>query len=183
MGQPSRLLVVSRPKRSFNFSEPRSGLEGHNRLSGSAALLLIRSATHPHVSIHPSRRKSLAPVQRRDCGSRSANECMPMPIWRRLFWQLALRAASRAICTAGSNSAARMAMIEITTNNSINVNPFFVLMGLRISWFKNVTFFVRCTHHARIGVAEFFRLPAEFAPPYMSAGKPHSSVKSGDSFT
>jgi hypothetical protein len=56
-------------------------------------------------------------------------------------------------------------------------------MGLRISWFKNVTFFVRCTHDARTGVAEFFRLPAEFAPPYMSAGKPHSSVKSGDSFT
>jgi hypothetical protein len=33
------------------------------------------------------------------------------------------RAASRAACTAGSSNAARMAMIEITTNNSIKVNP------------------------------------------------------------
>src|SRR6516165_7601708 len=36
----------------------------------------------------------------------------------------ARRAASRADCTAGSNSAIRTAMIAITTSSSIKVKPF-----------------------------------------------------------
>jgi hypothetical protein len=40
-----------------------------------------------------------------------------------LFWQLALAAASRTFWTAGSKSPIRMAMIAITTNSSISVNP------------------------------------------------------------
>ena len=41
----------------------------------------------------------------------------------RLFWHCASRAASRAACTAGSNSAIRMPMIVITTRSSTNVKP------------------------------------------------------------
>ena len=40
----------------------------------------------------------------------------------RLFLHCSCRAASRAACTAGSNSAIRMPMIVITTNSSTNVN-------------------------------------------------------------
>jgi hypothetical protein len=39
-----------------------------------------------------------------------------------LFKQLVLRAFSRAAASAGRSSAARIAMIAITTSNSINVN-------------------------------------------------------------
>src|SRR5579871_5383095 len=39
----------------------------------------------------------------------------------RLFWHLARAAASRTFWTAGSNRPMRMAMIAITTNNSISV--------------------------------------------------------------
>jgi hypothetical protein len=41
----------------------------------------------------------------------------------RLLAHAARRAASRARDNAGNNSAARIAMIAITTNNSINVKP------------------------------------------------------------
>jgi hypothetical protein len=37
------------------------------------------------------------------------------------------RAASRARARAGSKIAARMPMIAMTTNSSINVNPFFLI--------------------------------------------------------
>jgi hypothetical protein len=40
-----------------------------------------------------------------------------------LFVHCARLAASRADCTAGNNSATNTPMIEMTTNNSINVNP------------------------------------------------------------
>src|SRR5689334_5918132 len=40
-----------------------------------------------------------------------------------LFVHCTRRAASRAACTAGSNSAIRTAMIAITTRSSISVNP------------------------------------------------------------
>src|SRR6056297_192412 len=46
-----------------------------------------------------------------------------MPIWRRLFWQVIRRAASRADCTAGNKSPTRMPMIAITTNSSTRVKP------------------------------------------------------------
>ena len=39
-----------------------------------------------------------------------------------LFLHAVRRAASRACCTAGSNNAIRIAMMVITTNNSISVN-------------------------------------------------------------
>jgi hypothetical protein len=53
-----------------------------------------------------------------------------IPICFRLLAQLARRADSRARANAGNNIAARMPMIAITTNNSINVNPLFVMMVL-----------------------------------------------------
>ena len=40
------------------------------------------------------------------------------------FWHWAIRPASRAACTAGSNSAIKMPMIVITTSSSTSVNPF-----------------------------------------------------------
>src|SRR5262245_36898722 len=46
----------------------------------------------------------------------------PSAICLRLFEQEFLRAASRADCTAGSNSATSTPMIAITTNNSTSVN-------------------------------------------------------------
>src|SRR4051812_25028811 len=39
-----------------------------------------------------------------------------------LFWQLDRAAASRTFCTAGNSRPMRMAMIAITTSNSISVN-------------------------------------------------------------
>jgi len=39
-----------------------------------------------------------------------------------LFWHLLRAAASRTFCTAGSSSPIRIAMIAITTSNSISVN-------------------------------------------------------------
>src|SRR5260370_11262412 len=39
-----------------------------------------------------------------------------------LFWHWARAAASRTFCTAGNNRPIRMAMMAITTNNSIRVN-------------------------------------------------------------
>src|SRR2546422_7737109 len=46
------------------------------------------------------------------------------PIWRQLEEQLAWRAFSRAWAKTGNRIAARMAMIAITTSNSINVNAW-----------------------------------------------------------
>jgi hypothetical protein len=40
-----------------------------------------------------------------------------------LDWQAALEACSLALARAGSSMAARMAMMAMTTNNSIRVNP------------------------------------------------------------
>src|SRR5262249_20057628 len=40
-----------------------------------------------------------------------------------LFWQDIRAAASRTFCTAGSKSPIRTAMMAMTTNNSIRVNP------------------------------------------------------------
>src|SRR5262249_540574 len=48
--------------------------------------------------------------------------CVARPSWCRLFWQWARLAASRAFCTAGSSNPIRMAMMAMTTNNSISVN-------------------------------------------------------------
>ena len=44
------------------------------------------------------------------------------PIWWRLFAQPIRNARSLALLKAGSSSAARIAMIAITTNSSISVN-------------------------------------------------------------
>src|SRR5262245_38763540 len=44
------------------------------------------------------------------------------PICFRLFWQLMRAAASRTFCTAGRRRPIRMAIIAMTTSNSISVN-------------------------------------------------------------
>jgi hypothetical protein len=41
------------------------------------------------------------------------------------------RAASRAACTAGSKSAIKTAMIAITTNSSMSVKPFRLVVMAR----------------------------------------------------
>src|SRR4051812_29695395 len=53
---------------------------------------------------------------------------MARPICLMLLTHCALRAASRAACTAGNSRAIRTAMIAITTSNSIRVKPRRVLM-------------------------------------------------------
>src|SRR6516164_5304991 len=40
-----------------------------------------------------------------------------------LFWHCVLPAASRTFCTAGTKSAIKIAMIAITTSNSMRVKP------------------------------------------------------------
>src|SRR5258708_17819980 len=40
----------------------------------------------------------------------------------RLFWQVAMLAASRTFCTAGTSRPIRMAMMAMTTSSSISVN-------------------------------------------------------------
>ena len=60
-----------------------------------------------------------------------------MPICLRLFEHWARRAASRALWTAGNSSAARMAMMAITTNSSISVKPRLEPNRLvSLSWFS-----------------------------------------------
>src|ERR671933_408906 len=56
---------------------------------------------------------------------------MARPICLRLFTHWARRAASRALCTAGSNRAIRTAMIAITTSSSISVKPRVTRRGAR----------------------------------------------------
>ena len=48
--------------------------------------------------------------------------CRAMPIWCRLLEQLERLAASRTFWTAGRSRPIRMAMMAITTSNSISVN-------------------------------------------------------------
>src|SRR5947207_1570819 len=48
---------------------------------------------------------------------------MDRPICFRLFWHWARAAASRTFCTAGTSSPIRIAMIAMTTSNSISVKP------------------------------------------------------------
>jgi hypothetical protein len=50
---------------------------------------------------------------------------MALPQELRFDLHLAARAFSRALFNAGSSIAAKMAMMAMTTNNSINVNPLF----------------------------------------------------------
>ena len=49
--------------------------------------------------------------------------CAARPICLRLLQHCDRRAASRAACTAGNNSAIRMPMMVMTTNSSTSVNP------------------------------------------------------------
>src|SRR5262245_26415404 len=50
----------------------------------------------------------------------------PIPIWRRLFLQLTERAASLARLRTGNSSAARIAMMAMTTSSSIKVNAILL---------------------------------------------------------
>src|SRR3954471_20309341 len=49
--------------------------------------------------------------------------CRAMPICLRLLMHCVRAAASRTFWTAGTSSAIRIAMIAMTTSNSIRVNP------------------------------------------------------------
>lgn len=60
--------------------------------------------------------------------------CVHVPAQRQLLlvsWQRAPVASSLALARAGNNRAARMAMIAMTTSNSIKVNP-------KVAWCKGV---------------------------------------------
>src|SRR5262245_31202684 len=48
----------------------------------------------------------------------------------RLFWQVRRAAASRTFWTAGSRRPMRIAMIAITTSNSMRVNPVLRVRGM-----------------------------------------------------
>ena len=48
--------------------------------------------------------------------------CMAIPICRRLFVQVVRAALSLALAKAGNNMAAKMAMMAMTTSNSMSVN-------------------------------------------------------------
>src|SRR5438874_1387774 len=62
-----------------------------------------------------------------------------MAICFKLFMQLMRRARSFAFESAGSNIDAKMAMIAITTNSSISVNPWRAPRFLRPRLFRGVT--------------------------------------------
>ena len=51
------------------------------------------------------------------------NTSREIPIWRRLFEQLTSRACFLTKLTAGSSNPAKVAMIEMTTSNSMRVKP------------------------------------------------------------
>ena len=59
---------------------------------------------------------------------------MQIPIFRKLFWQAARRADSRANRTAGTRRATKIAMMEITTKSSIRVKPLRVRRSIDISF-------------------------------------------------
>src|SRR6266542_2287166 len=77
---------------------------------------------------------------------------MAMPIWWRLFWHWARLAASRTCWTAGTSRPISMAIIAITTSNSISVNadrprawkPVGVIVVLRTK---------RREHNCQVGLA------------------------------
>jgi hypothetical protein len=55
-----------------------------------------------------------------------------MAIWRRLLTQATRQPLSRALASAGRSNAARMAMMAMTTSNSIKVNAVVLAArGLR----------------------------------------------------
>ena len=67
------------------------------------------------------------PGGKRRCADSKFNAAKPICL--RLLAHCDRRAASRAACTAGNNSAIKIPMIAITTNNSTNVNALrFVRM-------------------------------------------------------
>src|SRR5450432_517588 len=72
---------------------------------------------------------------------------MPRPICLRLFWHCKRAAAARTFCTAGTSKAIKMAMIAITTSNSIRVKPARCrrctgIMKNSFGWSINVRSFV-----------------------------------------
>ena len=84
----------------------------------------------------------------------------------RLFWHCATRAASRAACTAGNNSAMRIPMMVMTTNNSTSVKARaeHVRQGLRVDRDRqimksSVATAVRSSHYEAIGAKT--QLPAD----------------------
>src|ERR1035438_7168184 len=55
-----------------------------------------------------------------------ANMMKPMPSWRRLLVHLMRWALALALASAGKSIAAKMAMMAMTTNNSIRVKARFI---------------------------------------------------------
>src|SRR5712691_5800808 len=62
---------------------------------------------------------------------------MPRPICLKLERQVDMRACSRAWANTGKRIAAKMAMMAITTSNSIRVKPSRFLMVCLLSWEKD----------------------------------------------
>jgi hypothetical protein len=66
---------------------------------------------------------------------------MPKPICFMLLWQLERRAFSRARAKTGNKMAARIAIMAITTSNSMSVKPqrrVFLGMGSPVSQSNNI---------------------------------------------
>src|SRR2546425_558729 len=66
-----------------------------------------------------------------------------MPIWRKLFRQAVCLALALALASAGNNIPARMAMMAMTTSNSMSVKPkssfdFGERVFMYVFWFGQI---------------------------------------------
>jgi hypothetical protein len=98
---------------------------------------------------------------------------MPIPIWRRLLVQLTRIAFSFEDANAGNSSAARIAIMAITTSNSMRVNPSRLSRRDRwwfdaciIAWPACKTIMIRCSmiqfyHFGNLRQRGFFALSFE----------------------
>jgi hypothetical protein len=73
----------------------------------------------PKFSVLPAGKM---PIAGGNCLYASCSDCVARPICFKLLMHCVRAAASRTFCTAGTNRAIKIAMMAITTNNSINVN-------------------------------------------------------------
>ena len=89
---------------------------GQNVVEPAAGLPLVEAARRLAGPAHPQ-----PPVGRNPWACSCSRQARPICL--RLLLHCICRAASRAACTAGSNSAIRMPMIVITTKSSTSVKP------------------------------------------------------------
>ena len=88
-------------------------------------LLDVRQGERPPADVLAGRVAGAGLVSTRTRGTRwlaSWKLCRARPSCLRLFWHCIRAAASRTFCTAGRSSPIRMAMMAMTTSNSISVN-------------------------------------------------------------